>query len=194
MQWGRRILGYAWATAVVASVVIFFATFILWARSYYRADEVSYTTHTPHTAGVVSVTSEKGRVVGVSVTYRPNVPLWDFRGPPKRVWQFGSPPVSESPSLLVTHGPFQTIGLGPVSGSYFGLDFVGASVPHFFIALLSLPLPLLAFRRWRRRRRFEREGLCRVCGYDLRASAVRCPECGTSFEAIEWIGGWIRRP
>jgi hypothetical protein len=54
-------------------------------------------------------------------------------------------------------------------------------VPYWFVTLLFLALPTrLAWvhRRASRARSRRRLGLCQRCGYDLRASAGRCPECG----------------
>lgn len=65
----------------------------------------------------------------------------------------------------------------------FGVDLRewGASAPCWFLLLLTgLPaaLWLRALRRGRRRARRVRDGLCVGCGYDLRGSPGRCPECG----------------
>jgi hypothetical protein len=51
--------------------------------------------------------------------------------------------------------------------------------PHWSTLLLTIFLPLLWLRQsWKQRRRFKR-GQCPQCGYDLRATPDRCPECGT---------------
>ncbi len=59
------------------------------------------------------------------------------------------------------------------------------SIPAWLPTVLFAVLPAVwAYRRGRRcyRERIERKGLCLTCGYDLRASPDRCPECGTARE------------
>ena len=64
---------------------------------------------------------------------------------------------------------------------YAGLLLLTAAAPYWFLCLLCLPFPLLWTRRHLRRRRAERrrrKGECVKCGYDLRESPEKCPECG----------------
>lgn len=53
------------------------------------------------------------------------------------------------------------------------------SIPYWVIALLLSILPVGSIRRWRLRQRRLNLGLCCRCGYELRGSSGRCPECGT---------------
>jgi hypothetical protein len=59
--------------------------------------------------------------------------------------------------------------------------FVEWSVGYKPLMLLLSPAllwPIFAIPRSLQRRRLARRGLCRNCGYDLRATPDRCPECG----------------
>lgn len=52
-------------------------------------------------------------------------------------------------------------------------------VPLWCPVVVGGLLPAAAASRWIRCRDRTRQGLCQVCGYDLRAARDRCPECGT---------------
>jgi hypothetical protein len=95
------------------------------------------------------------------------------------------------PSAVVVYSPRGAVdgkgwlGFGHVS-SQFGRAAAGKSafeysvlsIPYWAAVVSTVILPAW----WLRRRlvdcRRAREGLCRTCGYDLRASSDRCPECG----------------
>jgi hypothetical protein len=57
----------------------------------------------------------------------------------------------------------------------------GIAAPHWMIALALSTGVMWWVMVWQSRAELKRrqtEGLCRSCGYDIRASDDRCPECG----------------
>lgn len=58
---------------------------------------------------------------------------------------------------------------------------LNVQVPDWVLCIGTAILPTIECLRLRRRRKSKAAGLCAYCGYDLRASKDRCPECGTMF-------------
>ena len=64
-----------------------------------------------------------------------------------------------------------------------GWNYQAVVLPSWaLIVPAGLPPVVAGMRAWRRRSR-RRAGLCVTCGYDLRASAGACPECGAAVPA-----------
>jgi hypothetical protein len=53
------------------------------------------------------------------------------------------------------------------------------AIPYWAVILSTIVLPCLSLTESIRNKRLVLAGCCPVCGYDLRATPNRCPECGT---------------
>jgi hypothetical protein len=111
-----------------------------------------------------------------------------------RRWLFN---VSAMVSLLVCVGAvcMMHVSGGQIYCKFITVDFGSASlflennagkvveIPSGTLFLLSSVLPLvwitIRYKRWRRLKSTCRSDICQNCGYDLRATPERCPECGT---------------
>ena len=98
--------------------------------------------------------------------------------PPMTKWEF------RNLAFGVFHGPEYNVsrtGQLVRAGTAFR---VGIGFGYFLALFLILPVFLWTPLLYRRIRRQPLVGFCAKCGYDLRASADRCPECGTIPKAI----------
>lgn len=116
--------------------------------------------------------------------------LWSQHYPPPPGWHFSFWPLTRDP----VHIDGDLSGAARNAWLSFGYDrWVHSSpgftadaqvllFPHWFPTLVLGLLSALATRNLltlTRREHRRAAGLCPTCGYDLRASSERCPECGT---------------
>ena len=91
----------------------------------------------------------------------------------------------EPPTLIEEHvNKLGSFGSWSISGGRVFRGGTSHSVPLWIpaVAFLVLALSCVGPPAYRRRKR-KKLGLCIKCGYDLRGSKDRCPECNTSFES-----------
>ena len=164
----KRPAGYKLAIASVLCILVFALCLALWIRSFWSGYYISYID-----GGGESVASVKMLRSAVILVWHNRsgqskglAPQWTYRpdAPDPPVWTWAG------------ERDFAFLGLG-----YWWRRDYGSCVmiPFWLPCMLSLVPPAL----WYRRRREPLEGHCRKCGYDLRATPDRCPECGTPVAA-----------
>jgi hypothetical protein len=152
----------------VVSLLLCLAVCVLWVRSYFRRDMlVTY----PGDGTSRGIGSNRGILLV----------MWTTAGMPPpptgKQWDFDAGPLE--PSWAVPFALRFGFGRHTFAG---GQQFL--FVPHAAIAVPSGLLAALSWSRQRRLRRHALAGLCPACGYDLRATPDRCPECGAAGKAV----------
>ena len=182
----RRMLPRILTNVLTAlSVLLCVAVVALWPRSYRRWDSLSW----GRGLHAVAVESAKGELAFSWETDRSEAVNRAYRGGRRGLDRHAAPAAHTGglagrcrrAALGFGYDAYDLVHAFVVPGGTAATRERLVVVPHWFMALVLAAAPAargvrLAARR-RGRRRHSR-GLCPACGYDLRATPGRCPECG----------------
>jgi hypothetical protein len=152
----RKFVNFAAAVTLLLCV----AVCVLWVRSYWVSETVG------HHDGLLECEARTGRG-SISFSYM----LYNRLRPPEHRWKY-SRRAPAYPGLIADQSYWH------ISFSLSIGRFAGIIVPYAVPAVLLAVAPLWRLVSWVRARRRRGIGGCATCGYDLRATPDRCPECG----------------
>jgi len=151
----------------VLSLILCVAMVALWVRSARVADCIGWD-FSDATPGykLIGIVSTRG-----AVSFS-RADIFHGEEPPGFYWN------SPAPALPHTDAPgWRTFGIeSRVDAEERATGFL---LPHWLLALMTAMLPAVRGFFFVRQRSRTMLNLCGACGYDLRATPDRCPECGT---------------
>ena len=191
----KRLRHILFSGCAVLSLLLLLTTVSMWIRSYWYFDE--YRAVNRSNGQLSDLLSLYG---GVQLARAENVN--NRNGELGWTWDsLGSTPLDSNHWAVVpdarwqalagprTEHAFRGIGFRLISGNLANsMPFWSLRIPYGFLVLVSAVFPALFVARWlrfNRRSRSRREGRCASCGYDLRATPLRCPECGHFSEQVK---------
>jgi hypothetical protein len=177
----KRLRGWLFNLAAAVSLVLAIATIILWVRSNRAVDIVSCNFQDGPGSDGIELTSGNARIRFLSTHWdvdpRPNLfthGLSSFKITHNNPATVARREAKDGDSTFGLRRNLQNRGMPGATG--FLLWF-----PHWFAFALTAPLPIIRtlplFNVIKARSR-RLKGKCVNCGYDLRATPLRCPECG----------------
>jgi hypothetical protein len=189
----RSTLRFLTYLATGLSCAFFLAAIALLIRGYHVADELKfgYFDYRPRgrvagfeDASMVVALHDRGHwdvaLVRKGCVVRPNV-RYDGPGPNNRRWDLNQPTgrdlqYAQVWTLSTAETPVSTtLGFRHATAPYSN----SVRIPDWFLIALTALLPTVYLVHRRTRRSRQTTGHCQACGYDLRATPERCPECGT---------------
>ena len=152
--------------AFMVSLVLCVTTAALWVRSYWKSDAVIYFSPSGHhgvqwAGGVL--------IIGTDDAGQPR------RGLKLDSWNSAGLNTNSFPWWRLGFGYERTVTTFATQGAIHARRLF---VPLWSVVAAFAVLPLWRAVVFSRARRRKRLGGCPTCGYDLRATPDRCPECG----------------
>ena len=177
--------------AAAISGLLLLAILLLWPRSYFHHDLLSYVTPTGAGAGISSSSGRVSAFAGPCIDILPGVSWLASDQILAETWAEWSYADRSNADFDIRTSRFLGCEFStPIPG---GLAFRSPTflyIPYSYLAILASFTPTfwILQTRYRRSRSYRRaHHLCPTCGYDLRAHLSthssslprRCPECGT---------------